>query len=85
MEKVQVFLFKFADTNSDLISIDLEDCSNVIKSKNWKFIKYNSINFLQEYNTWSKSNGYNSPDVIFIDTSHLYEETLVELKLSSKF
>jgi len=83
-ESTGIFIQVCEMINSDLISIDLEDCSNVIKSDKWKFIKYNSINFLQEYDTWSKSNGYNIPDVIFIDTSHLYEETLVELELSSK-
>ena len=75
-ESTGIFIQVCEMINSDLISIDLEDCSNVIKSDKWKFIKYNSINFLQEYDTWSKSNGYNIPDVIFIDTSHLYEETL---------
>lgn len=83
-ESTSIFIQVCEMINANLISVDLDDCSNVVTSEKWKFIKYNSINFLKEYNTWSKSNGYNYPDVIFIDTSHLYEETLIELELSSK-
>lgn len=71
--------------NNKFVSVDIEDCSNVIKDPNWIFIKDDSIKFLQNFNTWSQNNTNSArPDVIFIDTSHLYEETLQEIKLSTK-
>ena len=71
--------------NNKLVSVDIEDCSNVINDPNWIFIKDDSIKFLQNFNSWSQNNTNSAkPDIIFIDTSHLYEETLEEIKLSTK-
>ena len=71
--------------NNIHISVDIVDCSKVIDDPNWKFIIDDSIKFLKNYNSWSENN-VNSlkPDVIFIDTSHLYEETLKEIELSAE-
>ena len=71
--------------NNKLVSVDVEDCSNVINDPNWIFIKDDSIKFLQNFNSWSQNNTNSAkPDIIFIDTSHLYDETLEEIKLSTK-
>lgn len=71
--------------NNKFVSVDIDDCSKVINDDNWLFIKSDSIKFLKNFNSWSQNN-FNSakPDIIFIDTSHLYEETLEEIKLSAK-
>ena len=65
------------------ISVDIVDCSNVLNDPKWIFLIEDSINYLKNYKSWSDKN-INSlnPDIIFIDTSHLYEETLKEIKLS---
>jgi len=71
--------------NNTFISVDIEDCSNVINDPDWRFIKEDSIKFLKNFTSWSKSNINSSkPDIIFIDTSHLYEETLQEIKFSAE-
>ena len=71
--------------NNKFVSVDIEDCSNVINDPNWIFIKNDSIKFLQNFNKWSQNNANSAkPDVIFVDTSHLYEETLQEIKLSTE-
>ncbi len=70
--------------NNIFISVDIEDCSKSLNDPNWIFIKEDSIKFLKDYNKWSKNNvGSLKPDIIFIDTSHLYKETLEEINLSS--
>lgn len=74
---------KFLD--NIFISVDIEDCSSVLNDPKWIFKHEDSIKFLKNYNSWSKDNIKSlKPDVIFIDTSHLYEETLQEIKLSSE-
>ena len=71
--------------NNIHVSVDIEDCSNVINDPNWIFVLEDSIKFLKEYNSWSKEKTNSlKPDVIFIDTSHLYEETLKEINLSAE-
>lgn len=67
-----------------LISVDIEDCAQVLDDPNWIFIKEDSIKFLKNFKSWSENNINSSkPDIIFIDTSHLYEETLKEITLSA--
>lgn len=67
------------------VSVDIEDCSDVIDDPDWIFIKDDSIKFLENFNTWSKNNTNSArPDIIFIDTSHLFEETFTEINLSAK-
>jgi len=69
--------------NNIHISVDIVDCSNVLDDPRWIFLIEDSINYLKNYNSWSKENISSlNPDIIFIDTSHLYEETLKEIKLS---
>jgi len=71
--------------NNIHISIDIEDCSKVLDDPKWIFIKDDSIEFLKNYNSWSLTNiNALKPDIIFIDTSHLYKETLQEIKLSAE-
>lgn len=71
--------------NNIFISVDIDDCSNVINNSNWIFKQEDSIKFLKNYNSWSADNIKSlKPDIIFIDTSHLYEETLKEIRLSNE-
>lgn len=53
-----------------VISIDIEDCSRVSNSPNWEFHCQNDLEF-----------EIDKPiDLLFIDTSHTYEQTLAELR-----
>lgn len=53
-----------------VISIDLEDFSHISDSPRWEFHRMNDLDF-----------EINEPiDILFIDTSHTYEQTLAELR-----
>ena len=60
---------KFLDickkNNGELFSVDIDDCSNVTKDKNWHFFKTRDDNF--EY---IKSKIPKKIDILFIDTLH---------------
>ncbi len=60
---------KFIDickrNNGKLYSVDIDDCSNVSKDQNWKFIKSRDDDF-----DFIKSNIPNKIDILFIDTLH---------------
>ena len=60
---------KFLDickrNNGKLYSVDIDDCSNVSKDQNWKFIKSRDDDF-----DFIKSNIPNKIDILFIDTLH---------------
>jgi cephalosporin hydroxylase len=79
---VSTFIFERVASlfNSVLISVDIEDCSNVCNYHNWIFIKQDDIDFGKNFIEWSKINYINHTiDILFIDTSHLYDHTYNEL------
>ena len=51
--------------NGKLFSVDIDDCSNVSKSNNWKFFKTRDDNF-----EFIKTQIPNEIDILFIDTLH---------------
>lgn len=74
-----------------LVSVDLDDCSTACRpSAMWHFIQSDDIKFAQEFQQWCTKRNINSQiDVLFIDSSHLYEHTVAEIRswfplLSSK-
>lgn len=79
-ESTSAFLkaLKFCDT-AHLIGLDIEPstASSYPISNNTSFVCMNDLDFLNYYNNSFMQNS--KIDVIFIDTSHLYEHTLQEL------
>lgn len=66
---------------SKLISVDIEDCSNICNYKEWIFINKEDLEFAKEFKSWCKNFDIRSQiDVLFIDTSHIFEHTLQEIK-----
>jgi predicted O-methyltransferase YrrM len=63
-----------------LISVDFCDCSQVSAYDKWTFVCREDIEFAREFGEWCASQGI-APhiDVLFIDTSHLYEHTVKEI------
>src|SRR3990172_10906297 len=60
------FIKAVEENEGHMTSIDINDCSGVIKSNRWQFIKCDDIDFeLKEL--------YH---IVFIDTSHQYAHTL---------
>ena len=66
---------------SRLVSVDIDDCSNVSKMKGWEFVKADDIAFAKDFPQWCRKWGIKPGiDVLFIDTSHEYEHTKNEIK-----
>lgn len=65
-----------------LVSVDIEDCQKVSSFKDRIFIKQDDISFAAEFPAWCGQRGI-SPviDVLFIDTSHLYDHTVAEIRV----
>ncbi len=68
-------------TRSFLVSVDIDDCSAVCsQSPLWHFVKSDDIQFAQIFRAWCSERGIEpSIDVLFIDSSHLYEHTVQEI------
>jgi len=65
-----------------VLSVDLEDCQVQSSYPKWTFLKANDITFASQFPEWCSSHQLSPEiDVLFIDTSHLYQHTLEELRL----
>jgi cephalosporin hydroxylase len=69
-------------TRSYLVSVDIEDCETMCgQSPLWHFVKSDDIQFARIFRDWCSERGIEPKiDVLFIDTSHLYEHTVREIK-----
>jgi len=56
--------------NAKVISIDKEDCSHISDSPFWEFHQIDDLDYVLE----------EPVDILFIDTSHTYDQTLGELR-----
>ncbi len=65
-----------------LISVDLDDCSAVTDWKDWHFVQQDDISFAREFSEYCSKLGLRNReiDVLFLDTSHLYDHTVQELE-----
>lgn len=69
-------------SNCVLVSVDIEDCTAVCtRSPLWHFVKSDDVEFAREFERWCTDRAIEPKiDVLFIDTSHLYEHTVQEIK-----
>jgi len=68
-------------TRSHFVSVDLEDCSDSSDYPDWIFVKNDDVDFASKFSTWCAAKNINPEiDLLFIDTSHLYEHTKEEIK-----
>ncbi len=66
---------------SKLISVDIADCQNVSFYRHRIFIQKDDIAFAREFMNFCNLNHVEpSIDILFIDTSHLYEHTVEEIR-----
>jgi hypothetical protein len=69
-------------SNAHLVSVDLHDCVIQSSYPKWSFVKQDDTIFARQFADWCSSQKIPPDiDVLFIDTSHLYENTLEELRL----
>ena len=79
-QSTKVFDYINRTTDSNLISIDIDDCKydNIY---NGRFIKCDDIEFADKFLDYCNNNNLPSKiDVLFIDTSHFYEHTKQEIE-----
>lgn len=64
-----------------ILSVDIDDCSNVSEYSKWTFVQKDDIDFAKEFPGWCKLNSIKPKiDILFIDTSHLFKHTYEEIK-----
>ena len=65
---------------SHWVSVDIEDCSRISSYPNWYFVQSDDIQFSKQFPGFCRESGFEpSIDLLFIDTSHLYEHTVLEI------
>lgn len=77
------FALERAARSSDayLLSVDIEDCPVQCSYAKRSFVQRDDVTFAGEFAGWCSSrNLAPAVDVLFIDTSHLYEHTREELR-----
>src|SRR5258707_1128498 len=68
-------------SGAHVLSVDLEDCQVQSSYPKWTFVKQNDITFASQFPEWCSSHQLSPEiDVLFIDTSHLYQHTVEELR-----
>jgi len=68
-------------TGARLVSVDLNDRAHVSQEPGWLFVQRDDIAFAAEFPDWCRRQGFEPViDVLFIDTSHLFEHTLQEMQ-----
>jgi predicted O-methyltransferase YrrM len=84
-ESTRAHLAAVAVTNGRVLSIDIDDCSHVrlpqaLRSR-WEFIRADDVVFGKEqFPSWCQQNSLPvAADIVFVDTSHLYEHTVREI------
>ncbi|HLF79391.1 MAG TPA: class I SAM-dependent methyltransferase, partial [Dehalococcoidia bacterium] len=67
-------------SGATLVSVDIDDCSRVSTYESWHFVREDDVTFAGRFQAWCRDQGIDpSIDVLFIDTSHLYEHTKREI------
>ncbi len=64
-----------------LVSVDIDDCRNVTNWEGWRFVQSDDVAFAGQFPAYCASEGIPTPhiDLLFLDTSHLYDHTVQEL------
>jgi len=65
---------------SKFLSVDIKDYSGTSSYDGWTFIQKDDIEFAREFGGWCKNHGTKPEiDILFIDTSHLFDHTVQEI------
>lgn len=67
-------------TGATVVSVDIEDCSEVASFPGWVFVQEDDLAFARRFPAWCAARGLTPEiDVLFVDTTHAYEQTRAEL------
>lgn len=68
-------------TGATLVSVDVDDCSHVCADPGWIFVQEDDLSLARRFTVWCEARGLPpGVDVLFIDTTHAYEQTRAELE-----
>ena len=68
--------------NAALVSVDIEDCTQASSYPHWHFVQHDDVAFAGQFPAWSAERDLPTTiDVLFIDTSHVYDHTLAEINV----
>ncbi|HSW30848.1 MAG TPA: class I SAM-dependent methyltransferase [Longimicrobiales bacterium] len=68
-------------TGAVLLSVDIADCSEVTAWPGWAFVQEDDVAFARRFPAWCAERGLApQADVLFVDTTHAYEQTRAELE-----
>ncbi len=64
-----------------LVSVDIDDCSKACDWPGWLFVQGDDVEFAKTFPAWADKKGLPAVvDFLFIDTSHLYDHTVAEIR-----
>lgn len=67
--------------SSKFVSVDITDCSTLSSYKDWLFVQKDDLEFANKFKSYCVQHGFEpNIDVLFIDTSHLFEHTVKEIE-----
>jgi cephalosporin hydroxylase len=79
-ESTRVLLRVAERCSGTLVSVDIEDCSDIVRSDRWIFVRSDDIELGHTWPDWARRRGLpEGIDFLFIDTSHLYAHTRAEI------
>jgi len=66
---------------SKLVSVDIDDCADVMEGTTTTFVQSDDVAFAQRFKEWCTERDIQpNIDVLLIDTSHLYDHTVEEIR-----
>lgn len=85
-ESTLVLLTAAKAVDAPMVSIDIDDVGATVKQKEpdltarWRFVQADDVGFAAQFPAWCAQHGLpDAIDLLFIDTSHLYQHTVGEI------
>ena len=67
-------------SGADLVSVDIADCSTVSRYERWHWVQDDDVRLGRRFRGWCEQRGLEPlVDVLFVDTSHVYDHTRAEI------
>jgi len=67
-------------SGADLVSVDIVDCSTVSRYERWHWQQEDDVGLGRRFRSWCEARGLEPRvDVLFVDTTHLYDHTCAEI------
>ncbi len=67
-------------SGADLVSVDIADCANVSRYERWHWVQEDDVRLGRRFRGWCEQRGLEPlVDVLFVDTSHVYDHTRAEM------